>query len=256
MERLHQEFRNLLETHANSDTKEWFERYTKGHEVFLGIKTPHVESLLGVFVDNNNDLDKFEFSRSLLFSPYIEERLAGMLVLQKDLIPGGAVELAAIVEVAEQLFRQNLIRWWNSCDWFCVRVLGTLITHHRRNAGKAISSWIASDNLWQKRASLVSYVRHTREPEPYKGCHNQIIRTARTLVRSRERFHQTAVGWVLREMGKSNVAVLHHFVSSELQFFSAEGLRYATEKLPREEALLYRQQRHQLNRTIRMPISG
>lgn len=39
-------------------------------------------------------------------------------------------------------------------------------------------------------------------------------------------------GWVLREVGKGDEAALVAFCSQHIAHFSAEGLRYATEKLP------------------------
>jgi 3-methyladenine DNA glycosylase AlkD len=125
------------------------------------------------------------------------------------------------------------IRWWNTADWLAVRVLGRMITHFGGPAAKKISSWEKSENLWARRLSLVAFVNHARKGEAsFRGCESLVRSAAAKLVRSPERFHQTAVGWVMREVGKRDPGELKDFIRSHLQYFSAEGFRYAVEKLP------------------------
>jgi 3-methyladenine DNA glycosylase AlkD len=60
------------------------------------------------------------------------------------------------------------------------------------------------------------------------------------LLESRERFVQTGVGWVLRELSSSDEDRVIGFVEANLDRFSREGLKNATKYLPPEVAEHFR----------------
>jgi 3-methyladenine DNA glycosylase AlkD len=49
------------------------------------------------------------------------------------------------------------------------------------------------------------------------------------------RFVQTGVGWLLRELWRADAVAVVALIESSMGDFSSEGLRYATEKMPKPE---------------------
>ena len=47
---------------------------------------------------------------------------------------------------------------WNVCDWFCVKVLGSLVEMEGEACARAIAGWRRAENLWQRRAAGVAFV--------------------------------------------------------------------------------------------------
>jgi 3-methyladenine DNA glycosylase AlkD len=68
--------------------------------------------------------------------------------------------------------------------------------------------------------------------ENFPGFVTLLLDICAATVRSPERFAQTGTGWVLRELSQADEARVVAFIEAQLEQFSAEGLRYATEKLP------------------------
>ena len=131
----------------------------------------------------------------------------------------------------KKLFTDNLIFDWNVCDWFCVRVLGPTIKKSENACAKWISGWRGSDNIWQSRASLVAFVNLAENKEYYP----LIKKSAEILVRRKERFRKTAVGWIMREIARHDKIFVRDFLKSNLRFFSRETLRNATKHFGKEE---------------------
>jgi hypothetical protein len=61
-----------------------------------------------------------------------------------------------------------------------------------------------------------------------------------TVVQSDQRFSQTAIGCLWRELWVAEPERVVGAIEANLTQFSSEGLRYATEKMPREEQLRLR----------------
>ena len=228
--------RAQLRSIATPETKNWFESYTKHRERYIGVKTPAVEKIVVALATTLTESTARELSLSLLQRPYTEEKLAGMILYQKRLIKSSANNWKHDLRSIRDAVEAGYISWWNTCDWLCVRVLGRIIAEHKEPAARIIAGWIEADNLWLRRMSLVSFVNHAKKGDQlFAGNRKLILRNAKLLVQSSERFHQTAVGWVIREVYKDDAVTATQFIVEHKKYFSREGLRYATEKMPDKE---------------------
>jgi 3-methyladenine DNA glycosylase AlkD len=63
-----------------------------------------------------------------------------------------------------------------------------------------------------------------------------VLNNCSHLLGSQERFAQTGVGWVLRELSRSDQGSVVVFVDANLGRFSREALKNATKHLPPEVA--------------------
>jgi hypothetical protein len=67
-----------------------------------------------------------------------------------------------------------------------------------------------------------------------------MLETCEITVRSSERFAQTGVGWLLRELATADREAVLGFVNEHLASMSREGVRYVIERMPvrvREQVL-------------------
>ncbi len=197
---------------------------------FRGVGIPKIRELFSEFytkekINEWNDREQFEFAIEFIAGKYSEDKLTGILFIQNYLIEKLDCE-SALLEF-EKVFKNNLIYDWNVCDWFCVRVLGPMIELHGKNAAKHIGGWHKSQNLWQARCSVVAFV-YLKDKEIYL----KLIQTScETLIRREERFAKTAVGWILREISKSDEKFVRKFIKKYDDYFSTESRKNALKYL-------------------------
>ncbi len=119
-------------------------------------------------------------------------------------------------------------------------MLGRIIDRHGEKAAREIVKWRSAKNPWLKRMSIVAFVGHARKGDKsFEGALKLILDTASVVVKSDHRFHQTGVGWVIREVYKGSPQMAAKFIDRHLKYFSREGLRYAIEKMPEKTRRKY-----------------
>lgn len=193
---------NQLSQVADLKTKKWFDNYLKGAIEYRGVKTPAVTKLVFSWRREQN-LDEYSLEEqlalceSLIQSRFAEDKFSGTIYLQKYL----CTELTwpRLVSFCSTLFEQGHFFDWSTTDWFCVRVLDPAILRHGLPAADAIANWRKAKNLWQRRASIVSF-RHAAKDSQYHSLIRQVIKV---LVLEDQRFIQTGIGWVLADLSKS-----------------------------------------------------
>jgi 3-methyladenine DNA glycosylase AlkD len=214
---------------ADPKTRDWWEGYVKNGTPFLGVKMADIRSVVhqwhsdqvAVRFDPGMQLD---LALALFEGQYTEQKLAGTLFLQEILIPMEAVNCSKHLSRFANLFTRGLIYDWNTCDWFSIKVLGTLNKIYGKSCTKRIAAWHKTENLWQARASLVAFVPVADKKEYYP----QIEISSQWLIQRDERFAKTAVGWILRDISKHDQALVEGVLRMNIEHFSAESLKNAT----------------------------
>jgi 3-methyladenine DNA glycosylase AlkD len=232
-----------IDRDADPATKAWFEAYLKGVIPFRGLKLPQIKVITKEWYKSIESLPLAEqtaIAFALLNESHSEDKLAGIVLLQEQLIPQGTIALRDLPRFA-QVFQSGAIADWSTCDWFCLRVLTTLVKREGEAVARAIAAWKDAENLWQRRASCIPFVSLTKQGDRlFPGFTDLILEVGETVVQSDERFSQTAVGWLWRELWVAEPERVMGAIEANLTQFSSEGLRYATEKMPREEQLRWR----------------
>ncbi len=232
-----------LNAHATAATREWWTKYLKGAASFRGVKMADVrkavhawfeEERLGEYLSVGQQKD---LALMLLEENYTEDKLAGVLFLQEILLPAGALDWRSDLPRFARLFDEGHIRDWSLCDWFCVKVLGPLVEQQGEACARAISEWREADGVWQRRASVVAFANlASKGDQNFSGFTEMVLDNCSHLLGSQERFAQTGVGWVLRELSRSDEGRVAGFVEANLDRFSREALKNATKYLPPEVA--------------------
>jgi 3-methyladenine DNA glycosylase AlkD len=238
------ELQTRLDQQADPATQQWFERYMKGVLPFRGLKLPLVRTIVQAWYPTIAALPPTEIRElalALLDQPHGEDKLAGILILQEKLLPKHQLDYQTAFPQFIQAFTDGAIADWNTCDWFCVRVLHGMAVQQGEDCVRAIASWQAASNLWQRRASCVSCVKLAKQGDRvFTGFVDLLLEVGETVVQSTERFSQTAVGWLWRELWLAAPDAVVDRIEANITAFSSEGLRYATEKMPRDEQLRLR----------------
>ncbi|MFK8184003.1 MAG: DNA alkylation repair protein [Phormidesmis sp.] len=196
-----QDLINQLDQHSEVKTKQWFDNYLNGAITYRGVKTPLVTKLVKQW-HNQHQLIQYtpevqlSLCTHLISSPWAEDKFAGTIYIQKFLL--SELRYSALLKTCGTLFQQGCFFDWSTTDWFCTRVLDPIIIEHGVDAARIIADGRFSNNLWQRRSSIVSF-RHASSDSQYHPLVEKIIAD---LLPSDERFIQTGIGWVLADMSK------------------------------------------------------
>lgn len=227
------EVQHALQQRADPDKKDWWENYVKG-AAFRGTPMGEIRKIVAGFVKAHPDLHEAQLkviACELVAQPMSEDKLAGVLLFSEHLISHlGPDDLPML----RGLLADGHLADWNSCDWFCVKVLGRMLDHGEdpQRLADELIAWTTSDDLWVKRAGLVAFVNLApRGDAALEGLTRRLLEGARRNVDDARRFSQTSVGWVLRELSKSQPDQVRTFVNDHGDRMSAEARRAASARL-------------------------
>ncbi len=232
-----------LNEDATAATRQWWTKYLRGAASFRGVKMGDVRTAVHAWVEEERLWEHMSVGQQkdlallLLEEDFTEDKLAGVLFLQEVLLPLGALDWRSDLPRFARLFDRGHIRDWSICDWFCVKVLGPLVEQQGEACARAISEWQEADSVWQRRASVVAFVNLAKHGDGnFVGFTEMVLDNCTQLLESQERFVQTGVGWILRELSRSDEGRVVGFVEANLDRFSREALKNATKYLPPEVA--------------------
>ena len=95
-------------------------------------------------------------------------------------------------------------------------------------------AWAASKNLWCRRIAIVSTFHSIR-----RNRFGDTLAVATCLLRDPEDLLHKATGWMLREVGKRDPAVLERFLRRHHRVMPRTMLRYAIERFPESTRRAY-----------------
>ena len=222
---------------ARESTRDWWNRYLKGTIPFRGVPMAEVRRAVHALWDEEG-LDDWSHDEKLAVclaffaQPYAEDKLAAILVLSERLVAELAIE---DVPTLAKPFELGHVFEWSTCDWYCVKVLGRFVERAQdpRAAAEAIAAWRDAESLWQRRAAAVSFVNLAPRGEAaVPGLPALVVEVCAANARDPQRFSQTSVGWVLRELSNAEPELVARFVEANVDVLSREARRMATAKLP------------------------
>jgi 3-methyladenine DNA glycosylase AlkD len=219
-------------------------RYFRGADDlgFYNIGTDRVRAMAREIARNNQEAwsldDACAFASALITDRHLEVKGLGIEVLaryRRHFTP-------ALLPVWKEWLARNYSANWATTDAICGLLIGRLVTA-RPDLAAGVARWAADRNMWVRRASIVGLI-----PIARRGIALDILyRTARRLHRDEEDLIQKAVGWALREAGKTDMARLERYLRANGPGIPRTTLRYAIERFPpkkRKQLLLATRGRH------------
>ena len=187
---------------------------------FIGVKVPVIRKVAKEF----KGLPLAEI-KCLLHSEIHEERLLGLVILVGQFQKGNDATRKSIYD----LYLANIqhINNWDLVDLSAPQIVGGYLETRRR---QPLDRLAKSASLWERRISIVATHWFIR-----RGDFADTLRIAEKLLGDKEDLIHKAVGWMLREVGKRDVAVLEEFLAEHCGVMPRTMLRYAIERLPEKK---------------------
>jgi 3-methyladenine DNA glycosylase AlkD len=217
--------------------KAWWEQYLKHRIEFYGVPMAEIRAAVRAWAEPVGEPElRRAAALQLLEQPIAEEKLAGILVLQELLLPFGGLDGARDLPLIAQRFDSGSIADWNTTDWLCVRVLGPLIELEGRPTAEQIAGWVDAPSLWRRRSAAVAFVPLAGRPPTDLGFEvgDLVLGVCTTLAPDPERFIQTGIGWVLRDLSDVDADAVYTFLSDHHTVLSREAIRMAAARLSDE----------------------
>jgi len=197
--------------------------YAEG-DIFIGVVVPDTRKVVKEFKDI-----PIEEVEKLLRSPVHEERLAALLILVLKF-------KSAQEETRKKIYRLYLknarfINNWDLVDLTAHHIIGGFLKGKDKDV---LYNLAVSKNLWKRRMSIIATFHDIRE-----NSFTETLNIADMLLGDKEDLIHKAVGWMLREVGKRNTAVLESFLNKRRGILPRTTLRYAIERFPESKRKAY-----------------
>lgn len=188
------------------------------HDRFLGIPVPPLRSLAKKYPDlSPSDI------KTLLYSPYNEERLLALFILVKQYSSRDTKGKQSCFEF--YLRHLDQVNNWNLVDSSAHWIIGAHL--YARNEGHdVLTKLVGSPKLWRRRVGMVATWAFIRN-----GQLDWTFQLAERLLSDPEDLMHKATGWMLREAGKRDEAALRIFLDKHAACLPRTLLRYAIERL-------------------------
>lgn len=228
------EVRKELKSMADPDKAAILQRYFKTGldqygegDIFIGVMVPQSRKVAKKF----SQLHLVEV-KMLFYSRIHEERLVALLILiwRYSSALSSREEKEEIVKFYLDNIKQ--VNNWDLVDLSAPNILGAhLIDRDRR----LLYRLARSENVWERRIAILATYHFIRN-----GDFSDTLKIAEMLLQDRHDLIHKAVGWMLREVGKRDVASEEAFLEKQRSVMPRTMLRYAIERLPESKRRRYK----------------
>jgi len=216
---LRRELRSLADPGRAAVSRRFFKtgpgEYGEGDK-FFGVTVPQIRSLL----PRSDPLTEAGVL-TLLHSSWHEERLLALLILVRR-FQKAASEVAREHLVRLYLANTRWINNWDLVDSSAPQILGTWLLQRERPVLRRLAR---SKNLWEQRIAIIATQALIRD-----GQFDDTLCLCRHFLTHPHDLMHKACGWMLREVGNRDAALLKRFLDQHAARMPRTTLRYATEK--------------------------
>ena len=184
---------------------------------FLGVRVPVIRQQVKKYKDV-----PLQQVKALLKSVYHEERLFALLLLVDKYHRGSVEEKQAIYEL--YLANTRFINNWDLIDSSAHHIIGAHLSDADRSM---LYTLCVSDDLWERRIAIIATFHFIRN-----GEFDDTMKIAALLLYDKEDLIHKAAGWMLREVGKRDIAIEQSFLEQHYKVMPRTMLRYAIERFP------------------------
>jgi 3-methyladenine DNA glycosylase AlkD len=208
-------------------------QYGEG-DVFIGVRAP-------VFRKLAKDADELPMDDvlTLLASKYHEERTLALSILVHRFERGSEKERQEIFKI--YLREKKGINNWDLVDISAPKIVGAWLLDKPR---EVLSELVDSKNIWDRRIAVLATLTFIRD-----GQFADTIQFCERLLGEKHDLMHKACGWMLREVGKRDEAVLRKFLDQHAARMPRTMLRYSIERLAPKDRQKYMAVRPLLKQT-------
>ncbi len=201
-----EQLREVFAQNAHPEKALGMAKYMKNLFPFVGISSPERKNMVVELRKDFKPKNAQELKNwiSLLWEmPEREFQYVGMDYLQKD------VNLLEIEDIAYFEFLITTKSWWDSIDLISGNYLGKFLIKYPEIFEETVVRFSKSENMWLNRAAIVCQLGYRERTNT-----DLLERAIVPHLESKEFFHQKAIGWALRQYGKTNPQWVKDFVAS------------------------------------------
>jgi 3-methyladenine DNA glycosylase AlkD len=221
------ELRKLADKEIAEHSRRFFKtgkgQYGEG-DVFLGIRVPVLRQTAKKYISA-----PLSVCQGLLKSKYHEERLFALILLvlaYKKADPDGQKRIYDFY-----LGNTRYVNNWDLVDLSAQYIVGDYL---RDRDKKPLYQLAGSEDLWERRIAIISTLDFIRHNE-FKDA----LAISELLLSDTHDLIHKAVGWMLREIGKRDLAAEEGFLKTHYKKMPRTMLRYAIEKFEEEKRKSY-----------------
>ena len=217
-----------LATEERRKVNEWFFKTGKGEygygDIFLGVTMPDIRRIAKKF---SQEISLQELTE-LIRNPIHEVRLCALIILVNKYKKENSDKIY-------QYYMDHLtaINNWDLVDSSAPYIVGDYLYKHPEKS-KILIDFTHSENLWVRRISIVSTFTFIKNNE-----FNTTLEIAKLLLNDNHDLIHKALGWMLREIYKRDERIIKRFLRQNYAQIPRTTLRYAIERMDKEERLLY-----------------
>jgi 3-methyladenine DNA glycosylase AlkD len=194
-------------------------------DIFLGVTAPQIRRIL----QEQNELSLGQ-TQVLLRSPIHEERAFALLSLV------GLCQRSDDKKLKEKVYKlyfrnTKYINNWDLVDLSAPQIVGAYLADKSKTPLAALA---LSKSLWERRIAILATFHFIKNYE-----FSMTLQIAAILLRDKEDLMHKAVGWMLREVGKRNLAEEERFLKKHCRKMPRTMLRYAIERFPEDKRQAY-----------------
>jgi len=195
-----------------------------GQDIFLGVSTREMRQVAREFREL-----PMAGVRRLMRSRVHEERSLAHAILRWRFEKGEEAE-------RDKIFRfyvrnRSCIHSWDGVDDSAPYIVGPYLLDRDKSQ---LYELARSPRLWDRRIAMVSTLCFIRQ-----GHIADTLNLAELLLQDEEDLIHKACGWMLREVGKKDLAALKRFLRRHCNTMPRTMLRYAIERFPESERQRY-----------------
>lgn len=227
----YQEIIDHLYSLANREIAEHSQRFFKtakgeyGYgDKFLGIRVPVIRKSVKKYKTTS-----LSTAENLLKSEYHEIRLFALLLLVFHFSKNNPHEQDNIYHL--YLSNTQYINSWDLVDSSAHHIIGSYIEEKDKSILYELSK---SRSLWERRISIMATFHFIK-----KNQFSDTLHISEQLLSDQEDLIHKAAGWMLREVGKRDLAIEVVFLKTHYQKMPRTMLRYAIEKFSKAERHKY-----------------
>ena len=201
-----EQLREVFAQNAHPENALGMAKYMKNLFPFVGISSPERKNMVVELRKDFKPKNAQELKNwvSLLWEmPEREFQYVGMDYLQKD------VNLLEIEDIAYFEFLITTKSWWDSIDLISGNYLGKFLIKYPEIFEETVVRFSKSENMWLNRAAIVCQLGYRERTNT-----DLLERAIVPHLESKEFFHQKAIGWALRQYGKTNPQWVKDFAAS------------------------------------------
>jgi 3-methyladenine DNA glycosylase AlkD len=217
--------------HANAKCAAIMQRYFKTGkgeyaegDIFLGLNVGEQRKIAKKF----NEVGLSEL-KPFLNSGIHEGRLIALFILVEKFAKAGEEEKKKIFD----FYLENMqgINNWDLVDLSAPKIIGQFLLGKDKSSLYKLAK---SQSIWEKRIAIMATHAFIRQKQ-----FEDALKISEILLQDRHDLIHKAVGWTLREIGKTDLAAEEKFLKIHCKEMPRTMLRYAIEKFPEKKRKAY-----------------